>query len=330
MRKLSNVVAIVMVFFLAVFGGYWLHETISPNTLKKLEKAVPKPIITISPSLEITPTPSIPGAKDVAGSKIPKIKTPETKTTAETHTNSATIGKVTKKFKYTPDAYSVMGGKEAYPNEIVYGVLQNQELGHLSSHVETPSVSYTSQGKEIRPGVYLVTPADIKLTENTSINIDFSIRYPIVTNEQFEFMRDKKDYRFVYGLIAGVVGHEEMHYQVLRRYTDEITAILNNPINTNLEIEANTPAEFQQQVNDIMSRTVEQRLAAAKKRHDAGQADIDNPANGSQITFNFKEPAQDGVVPPAIVSQFKGKGTFNFELPEGSVPRPPVPQVNFN
>lgn len=278
---------------------------------------------TTTPPKTISPSKK-PSVECAGCEKIPAVSVAPT-SQPKSVTTSRQSGRVTTKYNYTADIYYAADSQEAYPHELVYDVLKRQELGHLSSKVSIPDVTYSSQGTLIRPNVYSVAPKDVSLTKNAVIGIVFTIRVPSLTNEQFLFLKDKKDYRFVYGLMKGIVGHEETHYKYLREYISEVVNVLNNPLTATQEISAENSADFQNKINTILLKTIERRLAAAKARHDQNQTRIDTPA-GQDIIFNFEEEV-NGKVPPPIKGDFQGEATFVFDLPEGSVPRPPLPNI---
>ena len=236
-----------------------------------------------------------------------------------------TIGSVTERLRYTPDAYTLLGGRPAYPHELVREILEQQKLGHLTFRVEVPHVTYDIRGEEERPGVYRVRPGDVSLAENVVIAVDFSIRYPTLTDPQFAFLRDTKDYRFVYGLIRGIVRHEERHLRVLTAYLNGLRDILASPVTSDVPVPVATREEFQEHARAELGRILGNRIAAARAAHERAQAAIDDPARTARIEFVFEEEV-NGSVPPPLVAEFTGEGQFSFVLPAGP-PRPPAPTI---
>lgn len=235
------------------------------------------------------------------------------------------IGKVTANYKYSPAPFMVNNGRDTEPNELVLAILKKQELGHLSYEAGIPGVMYSIGGTEVSPGVFELKPQDVTLSQDYTIDVDFSIQYPVLSENQFKFVRVKSDYRFVYGLIKGVVEHEQKHYKTMESYISEISSILDKPIAETQTIKAADKNEFRKKAGDIVSSKVSEKLKAARDNHEVAQDNID--AARPSITFRFENEV-DGEVPPEITAQFMGEGKFEFKLPAGEIPRPPKPQVN--
>jgi hypothetical protein len=205
-------------------------------------------------------------------------------------------------------------------------ILERQELGHLTFRVDVPDATYNIQGIQVEPGVYRIKPSLVALTEDAAITVNFSIRYPVLSGAQYAFLRNKKDYRFVYGLIAGIVRHEGRHERALTAYVNELRGILAAPVTGDFTIQVASPEEFQKKATAELGRILEGRVAAARVQHEQAQAGIDDPTRIARIEFVFEEEV-NGEVPPHIIAEFVGEGQFSFTLPPGPVLRPPVPNI---
>lgn len=222
--------------------------------------------------------------------------------------------------------YTVFAGSVKYPHEIVREVLEQQQLGHLEYSVSIPGVQYRIVGEPISDTQYRIDPDHVSLLDHVVVPIAFSMRYPILSDEQFAFLSDKTDYRFVYGLFRGVVEHEEMHLAALRTYAKEIETILARPLVSSREISASSKQEFYEKAGDVVREELIRRLDAAQGAHDQKQYAIDNPAENPIIRFEFEEEV-NSKVPPTLVAEFQGVATFSFTRLPSPPPRPPKPTL---
>jgi len=331
---LNIVLGLVLLFSVAFFlGNIYLASTINggswENTLTVNTTPVPSvtPLKrpTYSPASVVSPTPEV---------LSPSVENSVKCTNCEGSTNVVVsikpaevkeAGTVTVDYQYSPAPFTVNNGNETEPNELVLQILKRQELGHLSYNVEIPGVMYSIGGTEVSPNIYKLEPQDISLTRNYVVKDEFSILYPVLSEKQFKFIRSKQDYRFVYGLIKGVVEHEQKHYKTMKSYVSEVTSILNKPLSETQIIKATDKNAFRNVAANIISSEVSKRLQVARTNHEELQNNIDAPR--PSITFRFENEV-DGEVPPEITAQFLGEGKFVFQLPAGEIPRPPKPQIN--
>lgn len=269
------------------------------------------------PSVSTTPVPHVVCEGCEAPSPVVRVE--------QQATVPAASGTITKALRYTPDSYTVFGGARGYPHDLVREILEQQKLGHLSFRVDIPDASYAISGTEVRPGVYEVRPGDVVPAEDARMIVPFSIRFPVLTDAQYAFLRGRKDYRFVYGLIRGIVDHEMRHYRELAGYVSTVEGILRSPITQAFTVTAGSRAEFDARAGAEVSRVLAERLTAADTHHQAKQDALDNPENVADIHFVFEEEV-NGSVPPPLTARFIGEGQFSFTLPAGA-PRPPVPQI---
>jgi hypothetical protein len=243
--------------------------------------------------------------------------------------STSKIGKVIVNFNYTPDYYFLAQNKPSSATEIIYDILRQQDMGHLSSSVNIPNISYLANHTKTINGVYIIPASSVVLAHNANLTTNFSISAPTLSNEQFNALQYSKDYNLIYGLIRGIVGHEELHYQALKTYIEEITEILNNPISEDLKISASSESAMQIKLNSALLESTKKRLAEARLRHQSAQNSIDDESFQQKITLRFKEKV-NGELPPPIIGQFRGKVTLDFKLPAGEIPKPPVPNVSFD
>ncbi len=240
--------------------------------------------------------------------------------------SSGAAGAVSAQFHHTPDVYVVLDGKPAYPHDLLREILERQQIGHVVFRVAMSDVGYAIRATRQDAGTYVVRPEDVVPAEDAALAVDFSVRFPRLTDAQFTFLRDKQDYRFVYGLIVAIVRHEGRHVGVLRKYAGELRGIMQSPITAPLTIPAGSATEFRKRATDEIFRVLRARVEDARARHEHAQDAIDDPSKTARITFTFEEEV-NGDVPPPITSAFVGESVFSFELPPGPVPRPPVPNI---
>ena len=243
--------------------------------------------------------------------------------------NTTTVGRVVISYNYKPENYSLASEKPVPASAIIYDILQRQDLGHLTSNVNIPDVSYVTTKSVFQNNSYTIPVGAIVLARNASLSANFSISVPVISDQQYNALKNTKDYRYVYGLIRGIVGHEELHYQALKNYMNEIATIINTPIATSLTISANSTTEMQNKVDTILMNTIKKRLAEARARHEAAQNAIDSNDLQQKISFEFQDKV-NGEIPATIVGEFRGEGTFDFTLPPGPVSKPPTPNITNN
>jgi hypothetical protein len=327
MKLFSQTLVTVILLLGVVAGAWWVVENdVLDRGITIPELPVPTPGVRPRPPASATPVQTVTEPKAPAGVVCEGCERTPSVTVEKRPAPIAVAGRIAPDYRYTPEPYTVLGSQESYPHNIVREVLERLELGHLSFSIDIPNVAYDIQGTPAQVGTYMIRPSDVKLAGNPSLPVRFSIRYPVLSDEQFAFVRDKRDYRWVYGLIRGVVGHEERHYHALRTYIGELETILNNPLGGTVTVQASSDDEFQAKASALVSKTLSDRLAASRKKHEAAQDNIDDPAKKQRIEFRFEDDV-NGHAPPTIVADFIGEGTFTFDPLSLPAPRPPVPNI---
>ncbi|MDO8512628.1 MAG: hypothetical protein Q7S57_05105 [bacterium] len=330
MKNFWLILLTIFGFFIAALAGYLMSDYL--NTMALTENS---DWITIKKSAPI-PQPTQPSASQPysGNSKVtctgcdhnPLITTSDVQQNS-TLKKTAVIGKVIIRYNYTPDYYPLAQNRPITASEIVYDILRRQDIGHLASNVNIPNISYLTTNKVDNNGVYTIPAGSVQLARNATLTTSFSISIPVLSDKQFDALKYGQDYHLIYGLIRGIVGHEELHYNALTAYINDIADILNNPISKDLKITASSETEMQNKLNAILLESTKKRLATARARHEATQNAIDDEALKQRITLEFKDKV-NGDIPALVIGEFRGEGTFNFTLPPGPIPKPPIPNIN--
>lgn len=340
MKFLASALVLGVVVALLVVGVVWqmqLQEIVDVSPAPTAEvREPPAAPLPLAPSPAATQEPTATPARKSSvtctgcdtppnvGVRVVPAASPAPKPASQTVRTMA--GAVSQRLRYTPESYTVLSGKAAHPHELAREILSRQQLGHLTFRVRMPSVVYDIQGQEVAPGQYRVEPQDVTLEAPAEVRADFSIRYPVLSDAQFSFIRANKDYRLVYGLIKGVVDHELRHYRELVAYIAELGRMFATPLTEGFTVEAESRQAFESQANAHLSRVLEQRSEVLRARHATKQDAIDDPEKGPRISFVFEEEV-DGAVPSPLIAEFHGVANFSFELPPGPVPRPVTPNI---
>lgn len=326
MRNFWFALLIIFSFFVAAVSGFLLS-----NYLNSLEISDNTDWGTIG--------------KDEAGTKFSvselKNETPNPNTTCmgctpnpestnikngETVTKNFTSGYVNTVFKYTPDYYSLSGGKPVSATELIYDILRRHDLGHLTSSVSIPNISYYTPSVTGENNKYFIRKDSVRIAKTANVSVIFSVRIPTLSEIQYETLKNTKDYRLIYGLIKGIVRHEEYHYEALRDYARDISTIINSPLTEDIVITAKDANEMRNKLNSTLAQSVKVRLNAARAKHENAQGDIDDTAINHKITFNFEDKIGNDT-PAPIVGEFRGKAEFDFSPLPTPAPKPPVPTI---
>jgi len=329
MKNFWLIVLIIFGFFVATLSGYLLSDFLNSleisNTANwiKIDKNAPTGV-----STSLIDASSLLGKSKATCEGCdynPSITTDVQQNTDQSKTTA--IGKVLVHYNYTPDYYILAQNQPSTATEIIHDLLRQQEIGHLSSNVNIPDISYLTTHSKTTNGVYVISANSVALARNANLTTNFSISIPTLSYEQFKALKNNKDYNLIYGLIRGIVGHEELHFRALNTYIEELAQILNHPINKDLNITAPSETEMQIKLNAILLETTKNRLATARSKHESAQNAIDDETLRQRISLQFKEKV-NGEIPATIIGEFRGKVTFDFDLPAGEIPKPPVPDIS--
>lgn len=177
-------------------------------------------------------------------------------------------------------------------------------------------------------GQYRIGASSLQLTEDFTLTGRVTIKYPRLSNAQFNAVRNHDDYRFVYGLIQGIVRHEEEHTKEFVRFVRTVRLIYASPPLGDTPVVRPRDGE---QVADAVSRFVNDRLkeavASARRTMNTKQRKIDDAGKTTRLEFHFTEPA-GGASPPVVTYETKGRLTVKLEVPKGN-PRPPEPRTKY-
>ncbi len=322
MRFLSALLGLAS-FFSVFFAGLMMFSSIVPmlgETVLPVVRRVRPPARTPPPIRA-----QLPAAGD-AQPHVVCVGCEDAPRVAISHATPVLAGKIAQQLSYTPNAYVSLGGRVGYPHELVHDILTQQKLGHIVFKISVPEVRYAISGAAVREGAYRVRPRDVSLENTATVRADFTIRYPTLTNEQFTFLRDRGDYRFVYGLVRGVIRHEERHFRALNNYLHELRAILAAPLTNDLVLPVRQAGALEWEAQQELLRVLRRRIAAVQEAHERAQAAIDDPVKKAKVDFVFEEEVE-GEVPPMIIAEFIGEADFSFVLPPGPIPRLPAPTL---
>lgn len=177
-------------------------------------------------------------------------------------------------------------------------------------------------------GRYRVDPQSLKLATSATVKARIAIRYPTVSDAQFNGLRNTRDYRLLFGLMRGIVEHEELHAREFTKYARTVRSLYAAPP---LGRNPDPVVDPQGDVDEVLARYVRDRtreaLDRAKRASDARQSAIDQTGKETAVLFRFTD-AVDDVVPASVVYSTKGKLRVKFEVPKGN-PRPPQPQTTY-
>ena len=328
MKNFGFILIIVCGFFVAAASGFFLS-----NYLNTLELSDNTGWVTINKTDKLFPPTNFFASPTAATTKVtctgcehnPDITTTDNQQNVD-QKNTAIVGRVISRYTYTPDYYSLDVNKPVAASEIIYDILKRQDLGHLSSSVNIPNVSYKTTSSTEKSGFYAIPKNSVSLANNVSIAINFSIRVPAISELQYQALKNTADYRYVYGLIRGIVGHEELHFQALKTYITNISNILNSPINEDVYITASNQTEMRSKLNDVLLKTIKEKLADARTHHEEAQNLIDDPSVKHEIKFEFTDKVGE-ILPAPIMGGFRGRATFDFSPLTTPIPKPPKPNI---
>lgn len=177
-------------------------------------------------------------------------------------------------------------------------------------------------------GRYRIDPASLALATSATVKARIAIRYPKLSDAQFNALRNTRDYRLLYGLIRGIVEHEQLHAREFTRYARTVRSLYASPpvgkdLDPVIEPGEDVAATLAQYVDD---RTRE-ALDAAQQASTARQHAFDHTGKKTRVVFPFTDPV-DGDIPLPIHYTTEGKLTVKFEVSKGN-PRPPEPRLRY-
>lgn len=177
-------------------------------------------------------------------------------------------------------------------------------------------------------GRYRVDPQSLQLATSVTAKARIAIRYPTLSAAQFNALRNTRDYRLLFGLIRGIVEHEELHAREFTNYARTVRSLYAvPPLGSNPDPIVDPNGD----VDAVLARYVQDRtreaLDAAKRASDARQRAIDQTGKTTSVLFRFTD-AIDDEVPVPVIYRTKGKFRVKFEVPKGS-PRPPEPRLRY-
>lgn len=223
---------------------------------------------------------------------------------------------------------TLLQNKAHPPHKLVLDML-SRTVGRTEFSTELPKdTRYRYTAVREPDGRYRIDPNSIDPVGDIILSTRITIRTPRLSDAQYNAVRNSEDYRFVYGLIRGIVGHEEEHAKEYVRFAKKVHALYaappagENPVVTPAEGE-DPDAAMTRYLNDRLR----ERFADAKRASDAVQSKIDNTGKIARIKFPFTAPV-NGDPPPAFVYQTKGKLSVKFAVPKGN-PRPPEPRTKY-
>lgn len=191
-----------------------------------------------------------------------------------------------------------------------------------------PRPYYQVAAAQDSSGLYRIDPNSLQLTTSATVNARIVIRAPKLSEAQFRALRNTGDYRLVYGLIRGIVEHEELHAREFARHARKARTLyaappLGRTPEPIVDPNGDAGAVFARYVTDRAREglnVLEASSAAAQRR-------IDHTGKKTEILFRFADPVNDEI-PDPIIYTTEGKLRVIFSVPKGN-PRPPEPKTKY-
>lgn len=235
---------------------------------------------------------------------------------------------VTLNLKVEQKPVILLKGEVRPAHELVKAMAKRQAgLTAFSLRVQ-PRPLYAVEAVRDASGRYRIDPDSLQLSNNATIHARLLIRTPRLSNAQFNALRNAQDYRLVYGLIRGIVEHEELHAKEFAAYTRKVRAVYAAPpvgrnpdpiVDPNGNVDALLAQYLQDRIREAL-QTLEDASAAVQYR-------IDQTGKETEVLFRFTD-ALNGEVPDPILYATNGKLRVKFEVPKGN-PRPPDPKTKY-
>lgn len=224
--------------------------------------------------------------------------------------------------------YVLFQGKPRPIHEFVAAIARRSHAGETAATIRLAYPGYRALGEREPDGSYRIVRESIALEGPATVRVRMSIEYPKLSDTQYKALREKKDYRLLYGFVRGIMEHEELHAREFVKYARAVRQIIaspplgENPVVRPREVEDVT-AVLGQYVNDRIGEA----LDAAEARSAAAQQAIDVTGKTSRIAFRFLESVQ-GTVPAILTYTTRARIRVLFAVPKGT-PRPPEPRTTY-
>ena len=241
-------------------------------------------------------------------------------------THSAQAADVTLDLKIEHKPVILFQGNPRPAHELIRE-MSRRTVGQTESSVRTTTrVLYRFVAERDPDGRYRINASNLALAQSARLSARIVIRYPKLSEAQYKALRGTRDYRLVYGLIRGIVEHEEEHAKEFIRFAKAVRGTYASPpISENPVVALNEGETASTALLRYINDRIQEALNDAKRASDAVQRSIDHTGKTTRVTFRFTDPVKD-IVPPLMVYQTEGKLRVKFEVPKGS-PRPLEPRT---
>lgn len=215
---------------------------------------------------------------------------------------------------------TLLQGALASPDKLVLDMLR-RTVGRTEFSLSVPSgVRYKYRLDAQGDGTYRISSGSLRPLAPFSLTGRVTIQYPKLSDAQFNAVRNHADYRFVYGLINGVVRHEEGHAKEFVRFLRTVKMIYVSPPVGSGSIRPRPGESPSAAASRFLNTRLKDAVASAQRTMRAAQTQIDHTGKTTHFEFAFTE-STNGDSAPVIVYDTEGRLTVQLTVPDGH-PRP--------
>lgn len=214
------------------------------------------------------------------------------------------------------------------PAHELIAAMSRPHIGLTTSALRIEDTSYAYRFAGEADGRIRLDSGSLRLAEDAVIRARIAIRYPRLSDAQFNALRNTKDYRLVYGYIRGIVEHEQEHAAEATRFAKGLRPLYAKPpVGEDPVITPRNGELPRAAIARFLSDRLQEGYLKRKRASDAVQKKIDDQGKVTRVEFRFQDPIDDVLPQPAAV-ETRGKLRVKFEVPKGN-PRPPEPKTKY-